>query len=389
MSRLAIITTHPVQYNAPLFKMLALLPGLEVKVFYTLGRSYSELKDKGFGKPITWDIPLLDGYTYEFIENTSKNPGSYHFRGVENPAIIDKVEAFKPTVVLVYGWSFVSHLKVMRYFKNRIPVYFRGDSTLLDEQKGLKVLFRRLFLRWVYRHIDKALYVGTRNKQYFLQHGLKMHNLVFAPHAIDNKRFSDGVNYNEESKRIRAEAGISEHNVVFLFAGKLENKKSPLLLIKAFNYLQVKNSSLLLVGNGILEESLRAAAKGNKNIHFLQFQNQSEMPAVYRAADVFVLPSGGPGETWGLAVNEAMACGLPVIVSDKVGCTIDLVQEGINGYIFGSGNLKSLTEKLYLCAAMSKAELHDLGRASRLIINNWSFEQVSVAIALELLKLES
>jgi glycosyltransferase involved in cell wall biosynthesis len=380
MSRLAIVTSHPIQYNAPIFKMLASQPHLDVKVFYTLGEAYSTYKDKGFGKTISWDIPLLGGYRYEFLSNTSLKPGTSHFKGIINPTIIKSIEAYQPTAILIYGWSFMSHLKVMRYFKDKVPIYFRGDSTLLDEQKGIKVLLRRLVLTSVYKNIDKAFYVGTNNRQYFLQHRVKEQNLVFAPHAIDIERFGDDHAFAGESELIRSRLGIPAHHTVFLFSGKFENKKSPLLLIKAFKELNKKQVDLLLVGNGELENFLRSEAEGEGNIHFLPFQNQTKMPAIYRMADVFVLPSGGPGETWGLSVNEAMACGLPVVVSNKVGCAVDLVMEGINGFIFEAGSQESLSEKLSVSVTKSKTELRSMGDASREIIKGWSFNNICSAI---------
>jgi glycosyltransferase involved in cell wall biosynthesis len=386
--RLAIITTHPIQYNAPLFKLLASQPELDIKVFYTLGKDYAYLKDKGFGKAISWDIPLLEGYTFEFLENTSSQPGTFHFKGIINPDIIASLGAFKPNALLVFGWSFVSHLKVLRYFKGKLPVYFRGDSTLLDEQKGFNVMLRRLMLKWVYTHIDKGFYVGTKNKEYFLKHGLKEHNLVFVPHAIDNKRFGNEALYKKESEAIRAALGVPKHHTLILFSGKFEKKKSPLLLIRAFKKLTQKNLNLLFVGNGVMENSLKEEAKGLSNIYFLPFQNQAQMPAVYRSANVFVLPSGGPGETWGLAVNEAMSCGLPVIASERVGCAVDLVQDHKNGFIFESGNIESLVEKLSLCAAMSNEELQLMGRASQENIRAWNFESVRDAIVKELMSLK-
>lgn len=380
MKRLAIITSHPIQYNAPLFKLLASHPEVDVKVFYTLGLSYETMQDKGFGKAIRWDIPLLEGYSYEFLENVSNNPGTFHFKGIINPKIVDRISNFKPSAILVYGWSFASHLKVLRYFKNKVPVFFRGDSTLLDQQKGLRLIARRLLLKWVYSFIDKAFYVGFNNKHYFLKHGVKEEKLVFAPHAVDNNRFGNGAEYLEESKLIRTAMGIPELHTVFLFSGKFEKKKSPLLLIKAFKKLRQKQVSLVFVGNGELENLLKAEAEGESNIHFLPFQNQTRMPAVYRSADVFVLPSGGPGETWGLSVNEAMACGLGIIVSDKVGCAADLVRENSNGYIFDAEDQESLLEKLSLCASKSKAELISMGNASKEIIKDWNFDTIGAAI---------
>jgi glycosyltransferase involved in cell wall biosynthesis len=380
MKRLAIITTHPIQYNAPVFKLLAAEQKLILKVFYTLGKPSEEVVDKGFGKKIAWDIPLLEGYEYEFLENTSKDLGTSYFKGVINPTIIQDIEKFNPTDILVFGWSFDSHLKVLKHFKNKVNLYFRGDSTLLDERKGFRLVTRRLALRWTYKYIDKAIYVGTNNKQYFLKHGVKERNLIFAPHAVDNNRFGNDALYREESEQIRKELGIPENHVVFLFAGKFEKKKSPLLLIKAFKQLDQQNISLLLVGNGVLEKDMRQEAAGYANIHFLPFQNQTRMPAVYRVGNVLVLPSSGPGETWGLCINEAMACGLAVIASSKVGCAIDLVQDNRNGFIFKADNTADMVDKLSICSIKSEDELINMGNASRAIIANWSFDHICEAI---------
>ncbi|WP_187260567.1 glycosyltransferase family 4 protein [Pontibacter beigongshangensis] len=378
--RLAIVVTHPIQYHAPLFKLLSTHESLNLKVFYTLGVSSAEVTDKGFGKAINWDIPLLDGYAYKFLKNVSKEPGTSHFKGIVNPTIIEDIRDYQPTDILVFGWNFDSHLKVLKYFKNKVTVYFRGDSTLLDESKGLKVLLRRLVLKWVYRNVDKAFFVGTNNKQYFLKHGFSERDLVFAPHAIDNERFGNDEDNIIAAKLIREDLGIPEIDIVFLFTGKFEYKKNPLLLIKAFKRMAKSNVHLLLVGNGKLEEELKQEAKGWPTIHFLPFQNQSKMPATYRAADVLVLPSAGPGETWGLCINEAMACGRPIIASNKVGCAVDLVQGKRNGFIFDSGNIEDLTSCLTLLASLPKEELRRMGNASKIIIKKWSYEQIKDAI---------
>ena len=133
--KIAIVTTHPIQYNAPFFRLLEQEPSITPKVFYTWSQTeYEQKYDPGFGKKIEWDIPLLEGYSYEFVNNKAKHPGSDHFMGIENPLLIKKIQEWKPDMVLVYGWSFKSHLQCLRYFNKKIPVLFRGDSTLLDEK---------------------------------------------------------------------------------------------------------------------------------------------------------------------------------------------------------------------------------------------------------------
>ena len=376
MKKLAIITSHPIQYNAPLFKKLSEQPDLCIKVYYTLGEAAHSFIDKGFGKMIAWDIPLLQGYDYEFVKNISQNPGTSSIKGIVNPDLIERIERFGPSHVLVYGWSFISHLKVMRYFHKKAIILFRGDSTLLDERMGIKTFLRRSFLHCVYRYVDIAFYVGYNNKVYFLKHGLSEHQLKFAPHAVDNVRFGDDLIYKEQSNYLRQELNIDQDDIVFLFTGKFEKKKAPLLLVKAFKELNLSKAILLLVGNGVLEAQLHDEAKGYPNIKFLPFQNQSVMPAVYRTGDVLVLPSQGPGETWGLCLNEAMACGLPIIASDKVGGAIDLINEGENGKIFEAGNLNDLKNIFLSFASKDKRALKQMGEASKKLISRWNYDEV-------------
>jgi glycosyltransferase involved in cell wall biosynthesis len=371
MNKLAILTSHPIQYNAPLFKLLAQDNRIFVKVFYTLGKESFDFIDPGFGKAISWDIPLLEGYDYKFVRNISHIPTSSAFNGIINPTLIGEIEKFGATDILIYGWSFSSHLRAMRYFKNKARIYFRGDSTLLDEKLGLKSLLRRLCLTWVYRHIDVALYVGSNNKDYFLKHGIKETALKFAPHAIDNARFSNNQ-YESSALELKHELGITENNKVFIFCGKFEWKKNPLLLVRAFNKLHISDVVLVMVGNGPLEEEVKKEAKNNPNIKFLPFQNQSMMPSIYRIGDVVVLPS--VTETWGLSVNEAMACGRAIITSDKVGCAINLIQPGKNGFIFKSGDLDDLISSMTILGTKSKADLKKIGDVSNNIINKWTFE---------------
>jgi len=406
VSKLAIITTHPIQYYAPVFKLLA--QKIQLRVFYTLGEQSVSQYDHGFGQQIEWDIPLLAGYDYQFLENISKNPGTHHFNGIINPGICEAVQDFKPEAILIYGWAWKSHLNALRFFKGKAPVYFRGDSTLLDQQKSFRRLLRKYFLKWIYNHIDKAFYVGTANKAYFKHFGLKENQLLFAPHAVDNDRF--GKENITDNQTLRTQLHIKSDEILILFAGKFESKKNPELLLNAFIDLDLKKTHLLFVGNGVLEENLKRKveelgvsgeglaekvkfeyAQDNSNInselkverweesvkkriHFMDFQNQSQMPMVYQACDLFCLPSKGPGETWGLAVNEAMAAGKAVLVSDKVGCAADLVNPGVNGQVFTSGDLTDLKQKLKVLTE-NKTKLAQMGLASQEMIKDWSFKK--------------
>ncbi|AFM04288.1 glycosyltransferase [Bernardetia litoralis DSM 6794] len=390
MKKLAIITTHPIQYYAPIFKLLSERKNIEVCVFYTWGEDALKDKfDEGFGKKIEWDIPLLEGYNYHFLENIAPDKGSHHFKGIDNPTIIEEIKNYNPDAILVFGWSYKSHLKVIRYFKNKIPIWFRGDSHLLDEISFHKKIARKLFLTWLYSYIDKAFFVGKNNKNYYKHAALNDKKLTFAPHAIDNSRFAETEKNIELAKQWRTELGIKENELVWLFAGKFESKKSPLLLLEAFIERQKQQNSkdnekehLIFLGNGELENQLKQKAESYQNIHFLPFQNQSKMPIVYLLCNVFILPSKGAGETWGLAINEAMAAKKAVIASTKVGCAIDLIQsnreKNNNGFIFQSENVESLKEAMNKIKSQRQAK--EMGELSYQIIQNWSFEKIAQTI---------
>lgn len=377
--KIAIVSTHPIQYNAPWFRLLAQADNVDLTVFYTWSQSESGSKfDPGFGKRIEWDLPLLDGYNYKFVKNISKKPGSHHFTGINNPTLIKEVEKWKPDAILIIGWSFKSHLACLRYFKKKIPVYFRGDSTLLDESGTsiYKNYFRKLLLNWVYKKVDKAYYVGKNNRDYYQKFGLKPGQLIYAPHAIDNNRFAENKQqFVNEAIAWRKKTGIEDRETVFLFAGKLELKKNPFLLLDAFKQANLPSSHLVFVGNGPLEEKLKQQLANFTNIHFLPFQNQTTMPIVYRMGDVFVLPSSGPGETWGLAINEAMACERVIIASDKCGGAIDLIDDDKGGYIFKSNSIDSLKGALQKCY-LKKQEFSVMGKYNFEKVQQFNFGKI-------------
>lgn len=377
LKRLAIITTHPIQYYAPIFRQLGKGGAIAIKVFYTWPQSQKGQYDPGFGKTVEWDVPLLDGYEYTFVENTAKKPTSSSFWGIHNPTLIEEIAEWEPDALLVFSWSYRSNIAVLRYFKGKIPIFFRGDSHLLDEVPGLRTALRRTVLSWVYRHVDFVFYVGENNRQYFLKHGVKPGQLILAPHVVDNNRFAAGAaHYEENAVKWRSELAIPGNALVYVYAGKLAPKKDPHLLLRVFTELSSKISYLVIVGNGPMESELKESYQHHPRIRFVDFQNQSQMPVVYRLGDVFVLPSRGPAETWGLAVNEAMACSRPVVASNKVGGAVDLIKPGRNGYIFEAGNAASLKETLEALEEKSLTVIKAMGAESSEIIKSWSLENL-------------
>jgi glycosyltransferase involved in cell wall biosynthesis len=373
--KLAIISTHPIQYYAPVFRTMSDSGLLDLRVFYTWSQAAGDaVFDQGFGTQVKWDLPLLDGYASQFVRNVARRPGTDHFRGLVTPTLVREIEAWLPDTLLVYTWNSQSHLNALRHFKGKLPVLFRGDSTLIDRRTWWRAALRRLFLTWVYSHVDVAIAVGSNNRDYFAWCGLPEQRIALAPHSVDTVRFgADSVVHENRAAAWRQELGISPDAIVFLFAGKLQSKKNPYLLLDAFKSLN-NGSHLVFVGNGELEAQLKNRAATLANVHFLPFQNQTAMPAVYRLGDLFVLPSQGPEETWGLALNEAMASGRGVIASSRVGGARDLIQTGENGWMFDSGDQKGLEDILRRAVEGGRTIIQALGSTAQARSAQWSTE---------------
>jgi glycosyltransferase involved in cell wall biosynthesis len=326
--RLAIVVSHPIQYYAPLYRRLAMRDDLAVKVFFTWHAGTAPVHDRGFGGSIAWDIPLTNGYDFERVPNVASDPGTHHFLGLRNPSLVERVTAWKPTAVHVTGWAWASHLLAMRAFHRLgIPILFRGDSHLLDlEERGPRWWIKRGLLQRAYSWPTAFLVVGEANRAYYEAFGVPPERLVPCPHSIDVARFAEPAEVHEtEASRWRRELGIADDCPVLLFAGKFERKKQPVALMRAVQHVDNSRTVLVMVGGGEHGNEVSAIASSDpRRFRVLPFQNQSRMPVVYRLGDLFVLPSAY-GETWGLGVNEALACGRPVLVSDRVGCAQDVV----------------------------------------------------------------
>ncbi len=342
-TRLAIVVSHPIQYYVPLYQRLARRDDLEIKVFFTWHAGEAAVADHGFRQRVAWDIPLTEGYDFELVPNTAADPGTHHFFGLRNPSLVERVMQWQPDAVHITGWAWLSHLLALRaFFKRGVRTLFRGDSHLLDASRcGPRWWLKRAVLRRVFRWPTEFLYVGSANRAYYEAFGVEAPRLHWCPHSIDVARFAEPAERLErEASEWRWRLGIGDQRVL-LFAGKLERKKRPLELMRAVRSHGDPGIVLVLVGGGELEDEVQAfAATDPERFRVLPFQNQGRMPVVYRLGDIYVLPSAF-GETWGLAVNEAMACGRPVIVSDRVGCAPDVIDSGC-GRVFRSTDFSAM-----------------------------------------------
>ena len=349
--RLAFIVSHPIQYYVPIYRELAARDDVEIKVFYTW-RDASVTRDQKFQREFAWDIPLADGYEFEVVPNTAADPGTHHHGGLRNPDLVRRVVAWRPAAVHVTGYNYHSHSRAMRTLSRAgIPVIFRGDSHLLDRPGAWwKWQLKRQVLKRVYRWPAAFAVVGQANRDYYREFGVAEEKLFHVPHTIEVERFSEPhAELEAKALKWRRQLGVPDQHRVLLYAAKFERRKRPRELLESFRRAGVEDTTLLFVGSGELEQELKQrAAEGDlakqgssKRVLFLPFQNQSAMPVVYRLGDFLVLPSGY-AETWGLAVNEAQACGRPALVSDCVGCAQDIIVQGENGLIFKTDDWNDL-----------------------------------------------
>ena len=372
---LAVVVSHPTQYYSPWFRWLA-THGWKLRVFYLWDFGIARRHDPEFGQAVVWDVDLLSGYEHEFVPNTAKDPGTHHFFGLNNPTLAARLRVWRPDVVLLFGYKYVTHLRLI--FSSHRPLLFRGDSHLLDHPKS--GLAKHLALTAVYRRFAAVTSVGIANDAYFRSFGVPPRKIFRAPHCVDAEHFSPTEAHLESARRLRADLGLIHHRVV-LFAGKLIPKKQPRELLAAFLAVAGPGAALVFVGSGEDLPALRELAKQKPeaSVHFLPFANQSEMPSRYLLADVFTLPSRGPGETWGLAVNEAMHLGVPCLVSNRVGCQLDLVTEGETGWVFEVERPESLADALH--RALTEPDLPKLRTRVQARIAGHSYNQAAAGLA--------
>ena len=328
-----------------MFRNLAQRPDLDFEVFFAMLPD-SAAQGAGFGVAFDWDIPLLDGYPYRVLKNVSGQPGVTTFRGCDTPGIHEELRKLKPDAVVVNGWVVKTCLQALWSAKRLgIPCIVRGEANNLRPRPGWKRFLQGLLVR----RYDGYVAIGKANHSFYRSHGVAEAKIGEALYCIENSRLQRGV---RETKARRAELRrhwkLPEGQTCFLFCGKFEEKKHPFELVTAFRQSVTSgcSASLLMVGDGPLRSACeRYAADHELPIVFAGFLNQSEIVDAYVAADVSVLPSDH-GETWGLVVNEGMACGLPAIVSDQVGCREDLIVEGKTGWSFPFGDWTALAELL-------------------------------------------
>jgi glycosyltransferase involved in cell wall biosynthesis len=382
--RLTAVLTHPIQYYAPWFRHIQQqAPEIALTVVYAT-QPTPEQQGVGFDRAFEWDVPLTDGY--RSITVRAARPGdridSGRFTGLDVPAIGGAIAGTRPDVVMIPGWHSLTLVRALWACRRLgIPTLYRGDSHLQSGPAGWTRPLWSLKTRFLLRQFDGFLSPGLRVDEYLARFGAIDYRIFRTPHAVDNKRFATSAS-KYRSPQARAEArrrwGIDPDAFVPLFAGKLAGTKHPLDVVRAAATLGA-GVSVLVAGSGPLEAEMAAeAVRHGVDLKAIGFVNQTELGQVYAVADCLVLPSGF-AETWGLVVNEALATGLPVVVSDAVGCAPDLLREGESGYMYPLGNVSGLATALER-VRQRKTAGYDWGPACRAIVSEFSYDEMTAGL---------
>jgi glycosyltransferase involved in cell wall biosynthesis len=351
--RVACLVSHPIQYQAPLFRHLATSPGIDLTVFFLSDLSIHSYRDSGFGVSVKWDVPLLDGYRHEFLPHLGSGSGLSFWRPWTF-GLRARLRRGRFDALWVHGYAHRGCIAGIAAAKSLgIPVMLRGESNLLCETDDrLKLGLKRIAMPALLRTIDGLLAIGRLNREYYLHYGVEAGRIFPMPYAVDNEFFrTTAEQARPHRQRLRAELGLHPGRAVILFASKMQPHKRAGDLLEAYARMASGGATepaacLVFAGDGQQRAQLERRALSLKpdSIHFIGFRNQSELPALYDLCDVFVLPS--EHEPWGLVINEVMNAGKPVIVSDRVGAGPDLVEDGVNGFVFPARDVGALANRL-------------------------------------------
>lgn len=375
--RLAIVASHVIQYQAPLFRRLAKHPAIDLTVFYCSEAGAATYRDADMNSSVQWDVDLLSGYRSVVLRNISPS-SRLHGTGLINPGLpLALAGGNFDAVIFMQGWGAVSYwLGFAACILRGIPFMLYGDSNEVPAADSARSRLRARILRWLFARASAFLVSGKFNADYYRAYGGDESRFFHVPWAIDNDRFAAASALtSEERNELRSRHGVSPDRIAILFSGKLVARKAPFDLLRAFAAMRSRQrAALLFAGDGELRADLEAFVREQHldNVHFLGFVNQALLPQIYGMSDVFVLPSHF--EPRGAVVNEAMAAGLPCVVTDRVGSSGDIVRNGVNGFVYQAGDVKGLTEPLEKLVSDPLLR-RTMGDESRSIISRWGFRE--------------
>ena len=366
--KLLLISTHAVQYASPVFRVMAQHPRLQIEVAYCSLQGAEGGVDPEFGRQVKWDVPLLDGYPWKEIPNRSLRPGFGRFLGLNNMGLWGMVRKGRHDAVVIYtGYRYASFWIALAAAKmSGTKVIFGTDATTIQLRDGApwKLWLKPRILSRIYKLADGTYGASLAGKEYLKSLGLAENKIGIVPLVVDNDWWLARAS-ETDSAATRLKWGVPESAPVVVCAAKLQPWKRPQDVLRAFERAAVPESHLVFAGDGPLSDSLKqeAAQLGvSDRVRFLGFQNQSEMPGNYCAANLFVLAS--EYDACPAAVCEAMLCGIPVAISDEIRGRRELIDIGETGFIFHCGDVDALA-KIFRKSLADPPNLAIMGAAAR------------------------
>lgn len=376
-ARVAFVNSHPIQYFVPLYRRINASRDIEAVPVYITKHGLRGDVDPGFKQAFNWDIDLMTGTDPIFVagaDTRQLDPGATHMIA---PDIWNVVRTGNFDAVVIHGHRIgANHVATLAAKSIGIPIISRGETHLGLPQSPLREAARKALMGSYYRLIDGFLVIGSLNRAFYQAMGVPDAKLFSFPYTVDNERMmGEAVMSSNDRAAYRAKLGVHDDAPILLYASKFMPRKHPDDLISAARILKDRglHFHLVLAGSGEMDDALRAQAASHPDlsIHFPGFVNQAELPRLFGASDIFVLPS--QAEPWGLIINEAMCAGLPVVASREIGSVADLVKPGVNGDVFDATDVASMVDALTPMVA-DMAEAKRRGAASLKIIGAWNYD---------------
>jgi len=332
--RVVIITEIIAPYRIPVFNALAQHSGIDMQVIFLSETDSTQRQWLVYKDEIR--------FPYQVLPFWRQRSGRHSL--LLNWGATTALRRAAPDFIICGGYNYPASWEAMAWARqNRVPFALWAESTARDLRGGHRLIefLKTRFLR----QCDAFVVAGKSSAQYLRNYGVPEEVIFAAPNAVDTQFFEQRAEViRRDEARHRQALGLPAH--FFLFAGRLVPEKGIFDLLRAYGALNPeirKEVGLVFVGDGASRSALlqRAAAISPGSIHLAGFAQRERLAAYYALADVFVFPTHT--DPWGLVVNEAMACGLPVISSAAAGCVADLVESGWNGHVVSTGDVSQLT----------------------------------------------
>jgi glycosyltransferase involved in cell wall biosynthesis len=352
--RLGVVFTHPTQHHGPLWRRLSEQPGLSVKVLYLSNENQGAGDRDLGGSSQPWDVDLLSGYDYEFLNDLSGKVPTQQRKSVISPGLVSRLN--RNSFDAIFMQSFVNYsyrLTALLCKLRGIPLIMQNDATIMSD--GRYSRSRRIAMAvlypWMLNLADYWLSCGDHNEIHLRHYGVSDEKIVRGCHPVDGERFEQSIaQHPDEIAQIRKQMAWDDQTIIYGFAGKYIERKNPLEFIEGIRKAHEQDPRVrgVMIGGGELESEINQAITklNHQEVLNLGFVNQAKIPLYYAAMDAFVVTSWIDPHP--LVVSEAMVSGTPPILSDRCGNWgySDTVRHRYNGLVYACGNSDALAEAM-------------------------------------------